>query len=223
MESIQRIFAIAPQAAIGITDYLGAISGSFLSTLIVFALYQVHYNRSNLGASVHRMFLLGGPAITVLLLAIQSSLPLSLGLLGALSIVRFRTPIKDPAEIGYVLLLIATSIGCATLNYWLVAILLALSIAIVLVSLSLANRLPSLGRGFLIISVEGDGADDHVSAITGVLKDRLAGARLDSVSVASDRCSLQYQFSKESQVEWSELKRELDALTAPHAVTLNAR
>ena len=45
--------------------------------------------------------------VTVLFLGIQTSIPLSLGLLGALSFVRFRTPVKDPAEIGFLLVLIA--------------------------------------------------------------------------------------------------------------------
>ncbi|NTV32517.1 MAG: hypothetical protein HGA50_04415, partial [Deltaproteobacteria bacterium] len=42
----------------------------------------------HIGAGVHRMFLIGGPAITVLFLALQTSIPLSLGLLGALSELR---------------------------------------------------------------------------------------------------------------------------------------
>ena len=36
---------------------------------------------------------------------------MSLGLLGALSIVRFRTPIKEPEEIGFLMVVIATSLA----------------------------------------------------------------------------------------------------------------
>jgi len=43
--------------------------------------------------------------------------PLSLGLLGALSIIRFRTPIKEPEEVGFIMLVIAASIICATFNF----------------------------------------------------------------------------------------------------------
>ncbi len=49
---------------------------------------------------------------TVLLISIvKASLALSLGLVGALSIVRFRTPIKEPEELAYLFLAIATGIG----------------------------------------------------------------------------------------------------------------
>jgi hypothetical protein len=42
---------------------------------------------------------------------VKSSLALSLGLVGALSIVRFRTPIKEPEELGYLFLTIGAGLG----------------------------------------------------------------------------------------------------------------
>ena len=49
---------------------------------------------------------------TVLVISVvKSSLALSLGLVGALSIVRFRTPIKEPEELAYLFLAIAMGLG----------------------------------------------------------------------------------------------------------------
>ena len=49
---------------------------------------------------------------TVLIITIvKSSLALSLGLVGALSIVRFRTPIKEPEELAYLFISIAIGLG----------------------------------------------------------------------------------------------------------------
>lgn len=49
---------------------------------------------------------------TVLIITVvKSSLALSLGLVGALSIVRFRTPIKEPEELAYLFIAIATGLG----------------------------------------------------------------------------------------------------------------
>ena len=49
---------------------------------------------------------------TVLIISIvKSSLALSLGLVGALSIVRFRTPIKEPEELAYLFMAIAMGLG----------------------------------------------------------------------------------------------------------------
>ena len=43
---------------------------------------------------------------------VKNSLALSLGLVGALSIVRFRAAIKEPEELIYLFLIIATGLGC---------------------------------------------------------------------------------------------------------------
>ena len=49
---------------------------------------------------------------TILIIAVvKSSLALSLGLVGALSIVRFRTPIKEPEELAYLFIAIAMGLG----------------------------------------------------------------------------------------------------------------
>jgi len=50
-------------------------------------------------------------ATTLIILTIKSSLALSLGLVGALSIVRFRTPIKEPEELSYLFLAVGLGVG----------------------------------------------------------------------------------------------------------------
>ncbi|MDB4186033.1 DUF4956 domain-containing protein [Flavobacteriaceae bacterium] len=52
-------------------------------------------------------------AITLIVVVIKSSLALSLGLIGALSIIRFRTAIKEPEQIITLLMLMAVSISIA--------------------------------------------------------------------------------------------------------------
>ena len=84
------------------------------------------------GIQVHKSFPILGPAVTAIFLVIQFSLPLSLGLLGALSFVRFRTPIKEPEEIGYILIVISTSLACAVFKFDIAILLLATLLVVVL-------------------------------------------------------------------------------------------
>ena len=51
--------------------------------------------------------------VFLIIMVVKSSLALSLGLVGALSIVRFRTPIKEPEELVYLFLAIAVGLGYA--------------------------------------------------------------------------------------------------------------
>ena len=64
-------------------------------------------NRDELGGVLPFVLLTTVLIITV----VKSSLALSLGLVGALSIVRFRTPIKEPEELAYLFIAIAMGLG----------------------------------------------------------------------------------------------------------------
>ena len=64
-------------------------------------------------------FQLLGIATMIVISVVKSSLALSLGLVGALSIVRFRTPIKDPEELTYLFLCIAFGLSVGADQYLL--------------------------------------------------------------------------------------------------------
>lgn len=57
------------------------------------------------------IFILLIPSMILIISIIKSSIALSLGLVGALSIVRFRTPIKEPEELLYLFVAIAVGLG----------------------------------------------------------------------------------------------------------------
>ena len=100
-------------AQLGLAGFVVLLLISLASSLLASFLYLHFYSSRATGSQVHRAFPLLGISITAIFIAIQFSLPLSLGLLGALSIVRFRTPIKEPEEIGFIMLVIAASLACA--------------------------------------------------------------------------------------------------------------
>lgn len=77
---------------------------------------------------------------TVLIISIvKSSLALSLGLVGALSIVRFRTPIKEPEELAYLFISIAMGLGLGA-NQTISTIVAGLAILAVLAVLKWTRR-----------------------------------------------------------------------------------
>jgi len=85
---------------------LAAVLSSFLSV------YYVRYGRSISNRRIFaRNFLLLTVITTLVITVIKSSLALSLGLVGALSIVRFRAAIKDPEELVYLFMAIAIGLG----------------------------------------------------------------------------------------------------------------
>ena len=76
--------------------------------------------------------------VFLVIVVVKSSLALSLGLVGALSIVRFRTPIKEPEELVYLFLAIAIGLGYGA-GQVLITTILSLSILLI-IFMWLSNR-----------------------------------------------------------------------------------
>jgi len=191
---------------------------SLIASIAIYIAYQIFYASNNIGAGVDRTFILAGPAITALFLGIQSSIPLSLGLLGALSFIRFRTPIKDPAEIGYLLVLIATSIAAATQTY-LIAVILFITVIIALcIQWYLREGLSFPTRTNLMISVDKDIYADIEPKLTQFLNSRLENLTLKTMSVQDSRVSLHYQHKRTSTSDKTTFITELNKFAAPGSI-----
>lgn len=188
------------------------IGASLVASVIAYFLYQLFYGSRHIGAGVHRTFLVGGPAITMIFLVIQTSIPLGVGLLGALSFVRFRTPIKDPAEIGFLLLLIASSIGAATGNLIPVGILFAVVFIALGVQRLVSNRMTLFGRGHLMISVDQSSFPVLEKKLGSFLTERLRGLSLDTMSTMDDRVNLHYQYRRQSNYDWTGFNNDLNQI-----------
>jgi len=173
---------------ISLYGFVFLIIASVIAALLISHLYLRFFDANSTGSRIHRAFPLIGPAVTTIFLTVQFSLPLSLGLLGALSIVRFRTPIKEPEEIGFILLVIACSISIATFNIAFAALLYI----IVFVVLTLLRFVPGMVSSdantvVLNVSIEHDqsGAPMHeVGAVCDALKN--SGIRSFISSVHTD-------------------------------------
>jgi len=148
----------------------------------------------------------------VLFLGIQSSIPLSLGLLGALSFVRFRTPVKDPAEIGFLLLLIASSIGAATGNYLITVLLFAIVFIALGIQWLMQNKLSIFARGHLMISVDKTSFADLEKKLTAFLGQKLRGLNLETMSTMDDRVGLHYQYRRQPGFDWTAFTNDLNRL-----------
>jgi uncharacterized membrane protein YhiD involved in acid resistance len=93
---------------------------SFIINLLVAALLsviiQIFYLKYSTTLSskfeFSKNFVILGITTTIVITIIKSSLALSLGLVGALSIVRFRAAIKEPEELVFLFLIISTGLGC---------------------------------------------------------------------------------------------------------------
>jgi Domain of unknown function (DUF4956) len=118
-------FPTQPDSALAILDAYAQNPGAQVPLLLLLAnlgiglilalILRWHFSRFSSTLANRDQFANVFPFVlltTLLIITIvKSSLALSLGLVGALSIVRFRTPIKEPEELAYLFIAIAIGLG----------------------------------------------------------------------------------------------------------------
>jgi hypothetical protein len=90
---------------------LSLISSALLSLLIQIFYVKFSSTLSN-RMNFSKNFVILATTTCIIIVIVKNSLALSLGLVGALSIVRFRAAIKEPEELVYLFLVIAVGLGC---------------------------------------------------------------------------------------------------------------
>ena len=198
--------------------FITALIAALLSAYAAAFLYRTFYERRGTGSQVHRAFPLLAIAITTLFIGVQLSLPLSLGLLGSLSIIRFRTPIKEPEEVGFIMLVIAASISAATFNFKFIVILYLVAFASLV--LTRGTRAWNLLRhdGLLVLGLPDSASPAQFDAIETAMSANLKRWRLESSSSRDGASTRQYIFSG---LKTSVSKLQADMNAAGPVQTLN--
>ncbi len=198
---------------IGVAPFLGVMLISLFSAFFISLLYVRFYKARSTGSMIYRAFPLLGMSITAIFIAIQFSLPLSLGLLGALSIVRFRTPIKEPEEIGFIMLVVATSLCCATFNLLFLAIIHCCAlIALIILRFGSGFLTVYQNDGMVIIDIPDTVYGDQGSEIIGLLETELVSGRLDSISQNQGQTVISYNFLTTKEGTILQLQKKITAI-----------
>ncbi len=113
--------------------------------------------------------------IVLIISVVKSSLALSLGLVGALSIVRYRTAIKEPEELMFIFMAIAIGVGLGADQRWPTV----LAIAIILIYLLVRTYMrPQPSRSNLYLNVSADNQENAFGQVNDLLQEHVEEADL---------------------------------------------
>ena len=147
---------------------LAALGIAAVLALYIFFVYRI-MTRKTFYSRNFGIALVGVALITAaLILTMQSSVVISLGMVGALSIVRFRTAIKDPLDLMFLFWSISVGIICGA---GLAQIAVILSVGLT-VGILLLEKLP-VAKAPMILVVNADGLDAEervCAAVAGFAK-----------------------------------------------------
>ena len=147
--------------SVSLLDMVLALILAFGVGLFVFFIYKKTYSGVMYSSSFGVTLIALTMITTLVILAVTSNVVLSLGMVGALSIVRFRTAIKEPMDIAFLFWSIAVGI---VLGAGLIPLAVFGSVVIGIILLVFANHKDSSNPYIVVLSCEGNESEKAAAA-----------------------------------------------------------
>lgn len=151
--------------AIGTSDLAVTLLFTCLLALYIYLVYRLITRKTFYSKSFNISLVALAIITSAIILTIQSSIVISLGMVGALSIVRFRTAVKEPLDLVFLFWSISLGIICGA-GLIKLAILVSLVLTIVIL---LLDRMP-MGKSPMILVVNADMASHQSETILETVK-----------------------------------------------------
>ena len=153
---------------------------------------------------------------TVVILAVTSNVVLALGMVGALSIVRFRTAIKEPLDIAYLFWSIAVGIVLAA---GMIPLAVAGSLAVGIVLLVFVNRKPHLNPYIVVLSCTGHESEQKAVAF---LKNKVKRCVVKSKTAQKGQVELNLEIRmKEDNTDFVNELADMEGINSAVLVSFN--
>ncbi len=154
-------------SAISMTDALVAIALSFALSLFIVFIYRATYAGVNYSRNFTGCLMMLSMVTTMVILVISSNMVLSLGMVGALSIVRFRTAVKEPTDTAFLFWAIATGIICGA-GYITISILMTLLLGLLFVAVHAFAGKQKHSTYMIVLRYDADSeVEAKLSALSG--------------------------------------------------------
>ena len=154
-------------SAISMGEILVAIALSFALSLFIVFIYRVTYAGVNFSSAFAGCIMMLSMVTTVVILVISSNVVLSLGMVGALSIVRFRTAVKEATDTAFLFWAIATGIICGA-GYVTISVLATLLLGLLFVGVHVLTKQQRFGSYMLVVRYEADSdVEERITALPG--------------------------------------------------------
>lgn len=181
-----------------------------LSFLLGIGIAQV-YKKTHSGFSYNRSFLftlvMVTMVISLIMMVIQSNVALSLGLVGSLSVIRFRTVLKDTKDMAYLFWVICAGLAVGSANY-LLAIVSSALISLVVFCLERVNYGKNASTDYIMVLQSNADSNGSMSQI---LSDRKIKWEIRSSTVDKETALKEVRYSLFSKLKPKEVEELLTA------------
>ena len=141
---------------------------AFMVSLIIYFTYKNTYSGVMYNPRFNVSLIMITMITTIVMVVIGSNISVSLGMVGALSIIRFRTAVKDPRDTAFIFWGVVSGLACGTQNY---TVVILGSIIICLILFLFKKTVSIVNKYILVIK----GNNININTIENILNKALKG------------------------------------------------
>lgn len=202
--------------SVSIPDMLISLVLAFALGMLIFVVYKKTYAgvmySSGFGVTLLALTMI----TTITILAVTSNVVLSLGMVGALSIVRFRTAIKEPLDIAFVFWAIAVGIILAA---GMIPLAVIGSVVIGAILLLFANRKPHIRPYIAVLQCDSQASE---KAAVEYLQSKVQRCVVKSKTVQQGSVELNLEVRlRNEQTEFINTLADIDGVSSAVLVSYN--
>lgn len=202
--------------SVSLMDMLIALLLAFGIGMFIFLVYQKTYQGVMYSSSFGTTLIALTMITTVVILAVTSNVVLSLGMVGALSIVRFRTAIKEPLDIAFLFWSIAAGIVLAA---GMIPLAVIGSVVIGVILLVFVNRKSHCNPYIVILSCTGSAAEKEAVSF---LRNKVSRSVVKSKTAQKDNVELTLEIRmKDNDTDFINALSELPGVNSAVLVSYN--
>jgi len=140
---------------------------AFIVALIIYFTYKNTYTGVLYNPRFNVSLIMITMVTTIVMVVIGSNISVSLGMVGALSIIRFRTAVKDPRDTAFIFWGVVSGLACGTQNY---TIVIVGSLFVCLILFGFKKAVQITNKYVLIVKGNDIEINDVEKSLTNILK-----------------------------------------------------
>lgn len=158
---------------------------AFMVSLIIYLTYKNTYTGVMYNPRFNVSLIMITMITTIVMVVIGSNISVSLGMVGALSIIRFRTAVKDPRDTAFIFWGVVSGLACGTQNY---TIVIVGSIFICLILFIFKKTITVSNKYVLIIK----GKNYDMNKVSSIIEKKTNGSCLKGKYITKDNIEMIY-------------------------------
>ena len=206
-------------APVSIMDIVIALAAATVLNVVLAKLYMITHSGYSYSKSFLHSIVLVGITVSLIMVIIGSDIARAFALVGAMSIVRFRTPVKDTKDLVFLFAAIAVGMACGTQFYDFAAVFVAFMAAIMLVfHYSRFGDVPTKGY---VLKMRMNIADrEAISGLCEQMCERFSIVSISRINGDENFEDIIYEVQLKRGFKYDDLVEKLSTAVAPLSINV---